>query len=42
MLQIIDPINDLIPEPFREIVDIEEEFESVLEGIVGGAIDKGE
>ena len=41
LLQVLEPINDLIPEPFKEVIDIQDEFESVLEGIVGGSIDTG-
>eukprot|EP00118_Oscarella_pearsei_P014449 m.123643 g.123643 ORF g.123643 m.123643 type:complete len:556 (+) comp37828_c1_seq2:1166-2833(+) len=37
---VLEPINDAIPGPFKEIVDVEEMFESLLESIVGEAIAK--
>ncbi|XP_062505345.1 PH domain-containing protein DDB_G0267786-like [Corticium candelabrum] len=36
---VLEPINSIIPEPFQELINIKAEFESVLEGLVGGAID---
>ena len=41
-IQLLEPINNAVPDAFKEIIDVEEMFESVVEGIVGDSISKGE
>ncbi|XP_065830133.1 PH domain-containing protein DDB_G0267786-like [Oscarella lobularis] len=37
---LLEPINNAVPDAFKEIIDVEEMFESVVEGIVGDSISK--
>jgi hypothetical protein len=36
---LVEPFNSLIPEPLKDIFDLEQMTETIIEGIIDGAID---